>query len=112
MATIRMKGRGKSEAVETPSRLLLVDPYGGSREGLGAALRGGGLLVETAASAPEALAKMEAGEVDLAVVALDWPHTHGLAEKGWALLVLCRVASPALPLILIAADCEPHTQAE
>ena len=69
MATIRTKGRAKSEAVETPSRLLLVDPYGGSREGLGAALRGGGLLVETAASAPEALAKMEAGEVDLAKVA-------------------------------------------
>ncbi len=113
MATIRMKGRAKSEEpAESPSRLLLVDPYGGSREGLGAALRGGGLLVETAASAPEALTKMEAGLVDLAIVDLDLPPTHGLAEDGWDLVDLLRAASPALPLILIAADCQPHTQAE
>lgn len=113
MATIRMKGRAKSGApAHTPCRLLLVDPYGGSREGLGAALRGGGVLVETAANAPEALAKMETGEVDLAIVDLDLPATHGLAEDGWDLVDLLRAASPGLPLILIAADCQPHTQAE
>ena len=113
MATIRAKGRSTGEAAgENPWRLLLVDPYGGSREALGAALRGGGLLVRTAANAPEALATMDTGEVDLAIVDLDLPPTHGLAEDGWDLVDLLRASSPTLPLILIAADCQPHTQAE
>ncbi len=109
MATIGFNG-----GVEAGSRyrLLLVDPYGHSREGLGAALRGGGVLVETAEGASQAMAAMQAGEVDLAIVDLDLPPTHGLAEDGWDLVHLLRAASPTLPLILIVAECRPHTQDE
>ena len=42
MAMIGFNG----EAEHGRAHLLLVDPYGGSREGLGAALRGGSLVVE------------------------------------------------------------------
>jgi CheY-like chemotaxis protein len=109
MARIGFNGDAESEA---RVRLLLVDPYGGSREGLGAALRGGGLSVQTAEGASEAIAKVRAGEVDLAIVDLDLPAAHGVAEDGWDLVRILRAANPALPLILIAAECQPDTQAE
>lgn len=109
MATI---GCNSDAEAEGRCRLLLVDPYGHSREGLGAALRGGGLLVETADGASQAVAKMRAGEVDIAIVDLDLPPAHGLAEDGWGLVNLLRAASPTLPLILIAAESRPQTQAE
>jgi putative two-component system response regulator len=109
MATSGFNGDAETEG---RVRLLLVDPYGGSREGLGAALRGGGLSVETAAGASEAIAKMRDGEVDLAIVDLDLPPAHGVAEDGWDLVRILRAANPALPLILIAAECQPDTQAE
>jgi len=108
MATIGFNGEAEAES---RGRILLVDPYGHSREGLGAALRGGGLLVETAEGASQAVAAMESG-VDLAIVDLDLPPAHGLAEDGWDLVHLLRAASPTLPLILIAAESRPHTQAE
>jgi CheY-like chemotaxis protein len=109
MATIGFNGDAETEG---RVRLLLVDPYGGSREGLGASLRGGGLSVETADGASEAIDKMRDGEVDLAVVDLDLPPAHGVAEDGWDLVRILRAANPALPLILIAAECRPDTQAE
>jgi CheY-like chemotaxis protein len=109
MATI---GFHSDAEAESRCRLLLVDPYGHSREGLGAALRGGGLLVETADGASQAVAKMQAGDVDIAIVDLDLPPAHGLAEDGWGLVDLLRTVSPTLPLILIAAESRPQTQAE
>jgi DNA-binding NtrC family response regulator len=93
-------------------RLLLVDPYGGSREGLGAALRGGSLVVETAEGIAEAVAKLQDGEFDIAVIDLDLPPAHGLAEDGWDLVRIMREVHPTLPLVLIAAECHPDTQAE
>jgi len=109
MATSGLNGDVEAES---RCRLLLVDPYGHSREGLGAALRGGGLQVGTAEGASQAMAAMRSGEVDLAIVDLDLPPAHGVAEDGWDLVHLLRAASPTLPLILIAAECRPHTQAE
>ena len=111
MATIGFKGGARARR-GAASRLLLVDPYGGSREGLGAALRGGGVLVETADERAEAMAKMEAGEVDLAIVDLDLPPPTASPRTAGTWWTMLRAARPALPLILIAADCEPHTQAE
>jgi two-component system, OmpR family, response regulator len=109
MATIGFHSEAEAES---HCRLLLVDPYGHSREGLGAALRGGGFLVETADGASQAVAKMQAGDVDIAIVDLDLPPAHGLAEDGWDLVNLLRAVSPTLPLILIAAESRPQTQAE
>jgi CheY-like chemotaxis protein len=102
---------GDAEA-DGRDRLLLVDPYGTSREGLGAALRGGGFSVETAESSSEAIRKVEHGAFDLAIIDLDLPPAHGIAEDGWDLVRILRAADPALLMVLIAAECSPDTQAE
>lgn len=108
MATI---GHGGAET-EGRDRLLLVDPYGTSREGLGAALRDSGFTVETAEGSSEAIRKVGAGEFDLAIIDLDLPPAHGIAEDGWDLVRILRAADPALRMVLIAAECRPDTQAE
>jgi DNA-binding response OmpR family regulator len=105
MATVDAEG-------DEQQPLLLVDPYGGSREGLGAALRGGGLAVETAEGSAQAVEKIQDGSFDLAIVDLDLPPAHGIAEDGWELVGLLRAVDPDLLLILIAAECHPDTQAE
>jgi len=97
---------------EARQRLLLVDPYGTSREGLGAALRDDGFTVEAAEGSSEAIQKVHDGAFDLAIIDLDLPAAHGVAEDGWALVGLLRATDPTLPLILIAAECHPNTQAE
>jgi CheY-like chemotaxis protein len=109
MVTFGLSGDAKMEGRD---RLLLVDPYGTSREGLGAALRAGGFAVETAAGSSEAIRKVGAAEFDLAIIDLDLPPAHGIAEDGWDLVRILRVADPALPMVLIAAECDPDTQAE
>jgi len=109
MASIGFNGEAESDG---RARLLLVDPYGHSREGLGAALRGGGLSVETADGIAEAIRKLDDGEFDLAIIDLDLPPAHGVAEDGWDLVRIVRSTSPALPLILIAAECRPDTHAD
>jgi CheY-like chemotaxis protein len=109
MATFGLSGDVKMEGRD---RLLLVDPYGTSREGLGAALRAGGFAVETAADSSEAIRKVAAAEFDLAIIDLDLPPAHGIAEDGWDLVRILRAADPALPMVLIAAECHPDTQAE
>ncbi len=107
MASMAFSG----EVADGRHRILLVDPYSHSREGLSAALRAGGSSVETAEDASDAAHKMPGGDFDLAIVDLDLPPAHGLAEDGWALVRILRDASPALMLILIAAECRPDTQA-
>jgi CheY-like chemotaxis protein len=109
MATFGLSGDTEMEGRD---RLLLVDPYGTSREGLGAALRTGGFVVETAAGSSEAIRKVGAAEFDLAIIDLDLPPAHGIAEDGWDLVRILRAADPALPMVLIAAECHPDTQAE
>ena len=109
MATFGLNGDAETEG---RGRLLLVDPYGTSREGLGAALRGSGFAVEPAAGSSEAIRKIVDSEFDLAIIDLDLPPAHGIAEDGWDLVRILRAADPALPMVLIAAECQPDTQAE
>ncbi len=109
MATFGLNGDAETEG---RGRLLLVDPYGTSREGLGAALRGSGFAVETAAGSSEAIRRIVDSEFDLAIIDLDLPPAHGIAEDGWDLVRILRAADPALPMVLIAAECQPDTQAE
>ncbi|MFI5326096.1 MAG: response regulator [Candidatus Rokuibacteriota bacterium] len=109
MATFGLHGDAETEGRD---RLLLVDPYGTSREGLGAALRGGGFAVETAASSSEAIRKADQGAFDLAIIDLDLPPVHGIAEDGWDLVRILRAADPGLLMVLIAAECHPDTRVE
>lgn len=94
------------------TRILLVDPYGHSREGLGASLRGGGLSVETAEGSADAVRKMKEGAFALAIVDLDLPPARGTATDGWDLARMLRAVNPELPMIFIAAECRPDTKAE
>ncbi|MFI5329203.1 MAG: response regulator [Candidatus Rokuibacteriota bacterium] len=105
-------GRHRDAETEGRDRLLVVDPYGTSREGLGAALRGGGFAVDTAASSSEAIRKVDQGEFDLAIIDLDLPPVHGIAEDGWDLVRILRAADPGLLMVLIAAECHPDTRVE
>src|SRR5260370_25164959 len=73
MTTIGFNGDVEAEG---RYRLLLVDPYGHSREGLGAPLRGGGVLVETADGPPQSVAAIQSGEIDLANVHHGLPPAH------------------------------------
>jgi DNA-binding response OmpR family regulator len=109
MATFGLHGDAETEG---RGRLLVVDPYGTSREGLGAALRGGGFAVDTAASSSEAIRKVDQGEFDLAIIDLDLPPVHGIAEDGWDLVRILRAADPGLLMVLIAAECHPDTRVE
>jgi DNA-binding response OmpR family regulator len=109
MATFGVSGDAETEGRD---RLLLVDPYGTSREGLGAALRVSGFAVETAAGISEAIRKVGDGEFDLAIIDLDLPPAHGIAEDGWDLVRILRAADPALLMVLIAAECHPDTRVE
>src|SRR5258708_39167495 len=81
MTTIGFNGDVEGEG---RYRLLLVDPYGHSREGLGAALHGGGVLVETAEGAPQAVARVHTRGIDLALFDRDHPPRTGDAGGGWA----------------------------
>ena len=103
---------GPGGDAETRDRLLVVDPYGTSREGLGVALRADGFAVETVESSSEAIQSVNVGGFDLAIIDLDLPPAHGIAEDGLDLVRILRTAAPGLPMILIAAECHPDTQAE
>ena len=58
------------------------------------------------------LVKPVDGEFDLAIIDLDLPPAHGIAEDGWDLVRILRAADPALLMVLIAAECQPDTQTE
>jgi CheY-like chemotaxis protein len=107
-----MLGLNGDAEVGGRDRLLLVDPYGTSREGLGAALRSGGFSVETVGTSAEAIHRVDQGAFDLAIIDLDLPPAHGIAEDGWELVRILRAANPALLMVLIAAECHPDTRAE
>src|SRR6185436_5495817 len=100
-------GLSRDAETEGRDRLLLVDPYGTSREGLGVALRVSGFVVETAGGSSEAIRKVGARDFDLAIIDLDLPPVHGIAEDGWDLVRILRAANPALLMVLIAAECTP-----
>src|SRR4030095_12333567 len=80
--TMAMIGFNGAPDPDGRAPLLPADPYGGSREGLGAALRGGSLIVETAEGIAEAVAKMRHGEFGVAVIHPDSPHAHRLRARG------------------------------
>ena len=93
-------------------RLLVIEDDRTLRESLCSQLEATGFAIEQAGDGKEGLYFALEYPIDLAIVDLDLPPTHGLAEDGWDLVDLLRASSPTLPLILIAADCQPHTQAE
>jgi two-component system OmpR family response regulator len=95
-----------------PIRILIVDAYGHSREGLSASLRGSGWSVETAGGSWEAVKKAKDGRFGLAIIDLDLPPAHGVAVTGWDLARIIRAFHPGAAIILVAADWRPELEAE
>jgi CheY-like chemotaxis protein len=87
-----------------PRRILIVDAYGHSREGLSASLRGGGWTVETAAGSWEAIRKVKDGDFGLAIIDLDLPPAQGVLVSGWDLARIFRAFQPDASVILVTAD--------
>jgi DNA-binding response OmpR family regulator len=99
-------------AAEFPTRILIVDAYGHSREGLGASLRGGGWSVETAAGSWEAIRKAKGDRFGLAIIDLDLPPAHGLAVTGWDLARIFRAFHPGAAVILVTAEWRRELEVE
>lgn len=95
-----------------PARILIVDAYGHSREGLKASLRGGGCVVETAAGSWEAISKMREGRFRAAIIDLELPPAHGVAMSGWDLARVFRAFQPGGAIILVTAEWRPEVEME
>ncbi len=95
-----------------PTRILVVDAYGHSREGLSASLRVGGYGVETAAGSWEAIQKAKDGYFGLAIIDVDLPPAHGVVMSGWDLARIFRAFHPGAAIILVTADWHPALTAQ
>ena len=103
---------GEEHPSPEPTRILIVDAYGHSREGLSASLRGGGFVVETASGSWEAVKKVKEGRFGLAIIDLDLPPAHGVAVSGWDLARIFRAFHCDAAVILVTADWRPELKAE
>jgi two-component system chemotaxis response regulator CheY len=95
-----------------PTRILIVDAYGHSREGLSASLRGAGWNVETAAGSGEAIQKVKGDPFGLAIIDLELPSAHGVTVSGWDLARIFRAFHPAAAVILVTAEWRADLKAE
>jgi CheY-like chemotaxis protein len=108
-------GNGVSETEPPgahPTRILIVDAYGHSREGLSASLRGAGWSVETAAGSGEAVQKAKGERFGLALIDLDLPPAHGVAVSGWDLARIFRALHPVAAVILVTVEWRADLAAE
>lgn len=97
-----------------PTRVLIVDAYSHSREGLRISLHGETCVVETAASSWEAISKIKDRRFELAIIDLELPPAHGVTMNGWELVQVFRAFQPGAHVVLVTADWRPdltaHTQ--
>src|SRR3989454_11883478 len=100
----------QAEGEAGPTRILIVDPYGHSRDGLSLALLGRLCHVETAATSWEAIKKIKERPFDIAVVDAELPSTHGLAMTGWDVARILRAFNPALAIVVVTAEKGPDAQ--
>lgn len=93
-------------------RVLLVDDYSHSLEGLRAWLSGAGWSVETARDAWEAAGKVASGPFDLAIVELDLPRVRGVKMSGWDVVRICQAHHPRCRCIVVGETGSPEMYAE
>jgi CheY-like chemotaxis protein len=94
------------------SRILIVDAYSPSREGLRDALRASGYGVDAVADAWEALQRAKGVHLGLAIIDLDLVPSRGAALDGWELARVIRALHPEAALILITAEWRPEFTAQ
>ena len=75
-------------------KVLIVEGYGHSREGLTASLRAAGLVVETAAEYLEAIRKIRSGHFAVAIIDVDLAASPTSELTGWDLARIFRALHP------------------
>jgi CheY-like chemotaxis protein len=103
---------GAVTGTRTSDRILVVEGYGHSREGLTASLRGEGLSVEAAAECAEAVQKMHRGEFGVAIIDVDLAASRGTELTGWDLARAFRALHPDAAIVLVTAEWAPEVGAE
>lgn len=91
-----------------PARILIVEGYVHSREGLTTSLASDGLGVEPAAECGEALRKMRDGHFDLAIIDVDLRSTRDADLNGWDVARMFRALHPGAAVILVTAEWRPE----
>jgi len=99
---------GEREPALETTRILIVDPYSHSRDGLSDSLRAAGYRVDSAAGSWEAVQKAKDAPFELAIIDLDLPPAHGVIMSGWELARIVRAFNPGAALILITAEWCPE----
>jgi DNA-binding response OmpR family regulator len=93
-------------------KVLIVEGYGHSREGLTASLRSSGLAVETAAEYLEAIRKIRSGHFAVAIIDVDLAASPTSQLTGWGLARIFRALHPGGTLVLVTAEWSPDLRAE
>ncbi len=97
-------GTVSAEGSAEPVRVLIVEGYGQSREGLTYSLRSQGLGVETAAEYMEAIRKMKDGGYGVAIIDVDLPASRNGELTGWDLARIFRALHPRAALVLVTTE--------
>ena len=106
------RGTASTEQAPAPARVLIVEGYGQSREGLTASLRGQGLSVETAAEYTEAMRKMRDGRFAVAIIDVDLSAGRDSGLDGWDLARIFRALHRGAAVILVTAEWRPELGVE
>jgi CheY-like chemotaxis protein len=106
------RGTASPGAKMHEARILIVEGYDHSREGLTASLRAGGLIVETAAEYLEAIRRIKDGHFTVAIIDVDLRASRNGELTGWDLARIFRALHPGAAVVLVTADWRPELQAE
>ncbi|MBI3015956.1 MAG: response regulator [Candidatus Tectomicrobia bacterium] len=105
---VKLGGR----SVAAQRRILIVDPYLHSLEGLRWSLAHGGWKVETATDGWQAIKKVKENQFEVAIIDLGLPPVHGLTMSGWDLVRIFRAFHPRISIIVVSADAGPEVKAQ
>ena len=92
-------------------RVLIVDAYSHSREGLSRALGGEACVVETAASGWDAISKIKDRPFEMAVIDLELPPAHGVTFTGWEVAQVFHAFQPGAAVVLVTSDWQAELKA-
>ncbi|MFQ5520190.1 MAG: response regulator [Candidatus Methylomirabilia bacterium] len=104
-------GVGRQSAA-VQKKILIVDAYPHSLEGLKYSLASTGGRIETAADGWEAIKKGKEGGFEVAIIDLDLPPLSGLGLNGWDLMRILRSFNPAMAIIAVCADGSVEVRAQ
>jgi len=96
----------------TEARVLIVEEYVHSREGLSDSLRAAGVIVETAAECLDAIRKIKDGDFTVAIIDADLSASRDGELTGWDLARIFRALHPAAAVLLVTAEWRRELQAE